>query len=428
MKILLSIILLISVLSIKSQTFVQVQGLEFYLEGKPYRFVGANLWSGMHLGAPESGDQERLIRELDRLQALSILNLRVMACSDGPPDEPWRISPVLQTEPGVYNADLLLGLDFLLYEMSKRNMKAVICLTNFWPWTGGMAQYVAWSKNESKIPYPPPAKFGSWVRYQLYTSRFFRNPRAIEWYHQHILKIIARTNECTGIMYREDPTIMSWELANEPRAILNGRKYRQWVSKSVNLIKKLDPNHLVTIGSEGNTPSRWSGNRFAIDHAIAGIDYCTIHLWVENWGWYDSSLPEKSFDNACAKALNYLRAHMKDAIESGKPLVLEEFGLARDFRSYDPGSRTLYRDRYFTHFLSIMLQKKEERSPLQGANVWAWAGEGIPRHPGNFWKNGDILTGDPPHEHQGWYSIYAKDQSTNTLLKTFADKISSNTN
>jgi len=428
MKGFLFLISLISVLTTKSQTFVEVRGLQFYLDGEPYRFVGANLWNGMHLGAPESGDQERLIRELDRLQDLHILNLRVMACSDGPNDEPWRVSPVLQFEPGSYDNDLLLGLDFLLFEMSKRNMKAVICLTNFWPWTGGMAQYRNWSEPDRKIPYPPPAKFGSWVQYQLYTAGFYRNSQAIKWYHQHIEKIISRTNACNGREYRKDPTIMSWELANEPRAILSGKKYRKWITTSANLIKSIDSVHLVTIGSEGNTPSRWSGNRFELDHTIPGIDYCTIHIWVENWGWYNPSLPEKSFDDACAKALDYLSNHMKAAIHMGKPLVLEEFGLARDFRSYDPRATTKNRDLYFHKILSMLLKKEKTPSPLQGANVWAWAGEGSPVEPGQLWENGDILTGDPPHEHQGWYSIYAEDHHTNALLKAYADKVSLDTN
>ena len=48
---------------------------------------------------------------------------------------------------------------------------------------------------------------------------------------------------------------------------------------------------------------------------------------------------------------------------------------------------------------------------------WAWAGDSRPPRPGEFWKPGDPFIGDPPHEKQGWYSIYDKD----TTLKLIAD-------
>ena len=49
--------------------FVKVKETAFMLDGKPYTFAGANYWQGMNLGAPQSGDQSRLLRELDELQS-----------------------------------------------------------------------------------------------------------------------------------------------------------------------------------------------------------------------------------------------------------------------------------------------------------------------------------------------------------------------
>ena len=71
--------------------FVRAEGTKLWRFGEPYRFVGANLWQAMHLGAEAAagGDRERLVRELDRLQALGVANLRVMAASEGPDREPW---------------------------------------------------------------------------------------------------------------------------------------------------------------------------------------------------------------------------------------------------------------------------------------------------------------------------------------------------
>ena len=64
---------------------MRAEGTKLWRFGEPYRFVGANL-QAMHLGAEAAagGDRERLVRELDRLQALGVANLRVMAASEGP--------------------------------------------------------------------------------------------------------------------------------------------------------------------------------------------------------------------------------------------------------------------------------------------------------------------------------------------------------
>ena len=118
---------------------------QFIRNGKTYHYLGTNFWYGMNLG---SNNKERLLRELDRLNQLGIKNLRIMAASEGDIDAPWRMQPSLQKEPGEYDEDLLMGLDFLLNEMKKRNMLAVVCLNNFWPWSGGFAQYVAWTNGE----------------------------------------------------------------------------------------------------------------------------------------------------------------------------------------------------------------------------------------------------------------------------------------
>ena len=64
-----------------------------------------------------------------------------------------------------------------------------------------------------------------------------------------------------------------------------------------------------------------------------------------------------------------------------------------------------------------------EKGPIQGCNFWSWGGEGIPSSPGGFWSSKDDLIGDPPHERQGWYSVYENDTSTISIIKRAAHKI-----
>ena len=401
--------------------FVSVDGKRFFLNDKPYYFLGTNLWYGMNLGSKgESGDRQRLINELDFLSNIGVKNLRVMASSEGPDSEKWRIVPSLQSAPGKYNTDLLDGLDFLLFEMGKRDMKAIMCLNNFWHWSGGMAQYVSW-ENNTTIPYPPIEGEGDWQKYQEYASSFYSNKGATEYYYNHIRFIVLRENTYTGKLYRDDPTIMSWQLGNEPRGINNREDFLDWIEFSAQLIKEIDPNHLVTVGSEGSTAHPSSGNNFAKDHESEYIDYTTIHIWIQNWGWFNPT-DKQSLSTSIDRVQTYINEHEKLAIKLNKPVVLEEFGISRDYNNYSSNSSVSLRDKYFNKVFDIISLKTKNGSPLAGSNFWAWGGFGRPRKPKSIWKKHDQFIGDPPHEFQGWYSIYNSDLSTIKIIKNFASK------
>lgn len=406
-----------------SQSYVKIKDNIFYRGEQTYYFLGTNFWYGLNLASKgPGGNRPRLLAELDQLAKLGISNLRIMGGSEGPDDAPWRMTPSLQPAPGQYNEDLWDGLDFLLHEMGKRQMTAVVCLNNFWPWSGGFAQYYTWAKPQD-IPYPPPAEDGSWFTYMTFSSRFYKEAAAMKLFENHIRKVIQRVNCYNGKLYRDDPTIMSWELANEPRGMFRFRSYRKWIKKTSRLIKSLDPNHLITIGSEGNTSSP-TGNHFIKDHSYASIDYTTIHIWIQNWQWYNPIEAEESYPKALAKATQYLERHLELSKKIGKPMVFEEFGIARDGNSHDPQATTLWRDKYYRAMFDWVFQKAQAGEPVGGCNFWAWGGQGRPRVPKAIWKAGDNFIGDPPHEHQGWYSIYDSDDSTLAILEEYGQKLS----
>ena len=216
--------------SAPSSNFVTVSDANFILNGRPCYFVGANFWQGMNLGVDgPKGDRELLVAELDRLQRIGVTNLRVMASSEGPNTEPYRMVPALMDAPGVYNESVLDGLDFFIAEMGKRGMKAVLVLNNFWQWSGGMAQYVSWHEG-TPIPYP-----GDWGKFMDYSAKFYDCAECQTWYRDHIKMIITHINPYTGLPYSDDPTIFAWELANEPR-----RYPFSWIRETAAYIKSLD--------------------------------------------------------------------------------------------------------------------------------------------------------------------------------------------
>ena len=113
--------------------YVRVADGEFMIGDSAYRYVGTNFWYGAILGSEgRGGDRKRLARELDLLQQTGIDNLRVLVGGDGEENVPSHIMPVLQTAPGVYNDTILDGLDYLMAELEKRGMKAVLFLNNAW--------------------------------------------------------------------------------------------------------------------------------------------------------------------------------------------------------------------------------------------------------------------------------------------------------
>src|SRR5690606_38952661 len=102
-------------------------------------------------------------------------------------------------------------------------------------------------------------------------ARFYSDKTAQKWFENHIQKVVTRVNSVTKIPYKKDPTIMAWQLANEPEGSNNIEAYRKWIDDTAGFIKKLDPKHLVSIGSEGNTPSPENGTNFEIDHQSKNI-------------------------------------------------------------------------------------------------------------------------------------------------------------
>lgn len=411
-------------LPLAAQDFIEVKDKAFYRNGSLYHFVGANYWYGLYLGSSEEG-KNRMTRELDQLKAHGINNLRIMAAFEGNLLDNWRVVPGIQTEPYVYNEELLKGLDFLLVELAKRDMHAVLVLNNFWLWSGGMAQYVEWSDN-TKIPTPTPFDGSAYPAYTKYTAQFYSNSEALKIFNAYLEFLINRKNTVNNLNYKDDPVIMSWQLANEPRGMNNVKDYKKWLRETAALIKSMDSNHLVSIGSEGNTSTPVpNGLDFYEDHTLENIDYCTFHLWIQNWSWFDPLNAKRTYPRAIRAAKKYLKSHVKAANKLNKPLVLEEFGISRDLNNHDSNASTTYRDDYYAFIFKSCQKSIEKGDAFVGCNFWAYGGTGRPSAPKSIWKAGDDLIGDPPHEFQGWYSVYDKDKSTLDLIKSYAESINS---
>ncbi len=402
--------------------FIKVNGTQFEYNGKPYYFTGTNLWYGCYIGSQgKTGDRSRLNRELDKLKSLGITNLRILGASE----ESYiqnSLKPAIQVKPGVYDKNLLDGLDYLLYEMSKRDMHAVIFLNNYWEWTGGMAQYNYWANGGGGVD---PSK-NNYKKFMDYSATFYQNEEAKQMYLNYVYMLVTRKNKYTGNYYYEDPTIMAWQLANEPRPGRNAYwddEYYRWLKTTAQYIHNIDSNHLVSTGNEGLAGSLDDSTNYLTAHNSKYIDYLTMHLWPKNWGWFNAKNISGTFPRTEKNAVNYIDTHIHFARELNKPIVMEEFGMPRDSEKCKPGTPTTARDMYYKEILGLVYDSAAAGAPVAGTNVWAWGGEGRGRHPDDKWRPGDPFVGDPPQEPQGLNSIYNTDTSTLAIFKIHAEKM-----
>lgn len=144
---------------------------------------------------------------------------------------------------GQYNEEGFKRIDLILSEAQKQHVKVILTLGNFEPQFGGIQWYVdqAMGKGHNR-------------------ENFYTDDKAKTFYKQYVSTLVHRTNTFTGTQYKDDTTILSWELLNEPhttdlfekkKKTPPGKLVRDWLSEMSGWLKGIDPNHLISSGEEG---------------------------------------------------------------------------------------------------------------------------------------------------------------------------------
>jgi len=295
-----------------------------------------------------------------------------------------------------------------------------------------MSQYNAWFSDSinglgGKAVDPEDPNFG-WGEFMRLSATFYKNEKANKHFKDFIKKIVIRKNKFNDLYYYEDPTIMAWQLANEPRpwgSPEDVEYYYRWIDSTASYIHSLDPNHLVTTGNEGTAGSLGSEEYYLTAHQSRYIDYITFHLWAKNWGWFDAKRISETYPSTEIKAVDYINKHIEYARQLNKPVTLEEFGMARDFEVFSPGSSSSARDNYFQLIFKLVYDSAAAGAPIAGTNFWTWGGVGRAKHIDFIWRKGDPFLGDPPQERQGLNSVFDVDSSTISILEKYSGLINS---
>lgn len=415
----LSILIMSISISASNNGFVTQKEGHFFLNGKPYYYIGTNYWYGAILGSKgEGGNRKQLQKDLDYMKSQGITNLRVLVGADGPDGQAVKVRPSLQTAPGVYNDTILDGLDFFLKELGKRQMHAVLFLNNSWEWSGGYGQYLQWAGKGDV----PKEGVRDWPKFVKHVAQYADCDSCHQLFLNHVKFILSRTNRYTKKKYTDDPAIMAWQVGNEPRVFSDEGKpaFIAWLKETTALMRNLDPNHLISLGNEGLYGSEFDMDLYEKIQADSNVDYLTIHIWPKNWSWIDSKNVVATLDSAIIKTNHYIKQHSHIAQKLKKPLVIEEFGYPRDHHLYTLSDPTTARDKYYENIFKNILESAHNGEILAGCNFWAWGGFSRPKH--TYWQPGDDYVGDPAQEEQGLNSVFNTD-STMKLIKKYSNAL-----
>jgi mannan endo-1,4-beta-mannosidase len=297
----------------------------FELDGKPFCFAGSNNYYPLFMPRPVVDDLFHATVALD-MRVMRIWAMMDRGSLDGsvPNTDPdggdkrgvyfqyW--DPVAKKPRYNDGPDGLQRLDYVLAKAGELNVKVIMVMVNNWRAFGGIDQYLTWYGRDKH-------------------HEFFTAPEVKQAYKNWVEHVILRTNTVTGRPYRDDPTIFSWELGNEPRC-KGGNVFDRgdgwttatitnWADEMSQFIKSLAPNHMVSVGDEGflnGGGSHWAYQaNDGVDNealtSLPAVDFGTFHMYPEDWGakleWGEQ----------------WIIDHLEVGRRVGKPMVLEEYGV-----------------------------------------------------------------------------------------------------
>ncbi|MFI8081755.1 cellulase family glycosylhydrolase [Kitasatospora sp. NPDC086009] len=300
------------------RSFVTARNGELRLNGRKFRFGGTNCYY-LHQQSHYMIDAV-----LNDAAAMGLTVIRAWAFADGD----GHSHRALQPKPFQYDEAAFDSLDYAVHKAGRLGLRLVLPLVNNWPDYGGMRQYVSWFLDL------PDDSYGDGTHH----DRFYTDATCKKAYRAWAKHVIGRRNRYTGLRYDDDPTVMAWELANEPRcrSDKSGATLLGWAREMSDYVKALAPRQLLAVGDEGfygepghaDYPySDYEGSDWRKLTALPAVDYGTVHVYPQNWGETSGS---KHGANATEWGTRWITDHLADGRKLRKPVVVEEFGLQID--------------------------------------------------------------------------------------------------
>ncbi len=242
---------------------VVARGSKLYVGDEEFRFLGANSFELWWYSPDE-------IREvIDTAHRHGIRVIRVFLGGTA-----------FENPVGTYNEWNFKKLDYILAYCRLRGMYVIITLRdNNW------AEDVYWVEADGTVN----------------KTRMYTDPETIETFKRFISHVLNRVNVYNFRVYKRDPTILAWDVCNEPDGTVSDPDVlRRWVAEIVDYIKSIDSVHLVTVG--------------LMDVANVEVIYDLVDVVSVH------SYPSKEGDVDVEGLLS---------LNVDKPVILEEFGASQ---------------------------------------------------------------------------------------------------
>ncbi|QRV79394.1 Cellulase (glycosyl hydrolase family 5 protein) [Ceratobasidium sp. AG-Ba] len=292
-----------------SSGYVKTSGQRFTLNGSTYIVVGSNAyWM-----AQQATDAD-ITKAFNDLKNSGLTTLRTWGFNDvtspsGTYYQLWSgATGTLNT-----GADGLGRFDTVVAQAKAAGIRLIVALTNNW--------------GELSLPDVYVKQILGSANHDL----FYTDATVKTAFKKYINGFVGR--------YKNEPTIMAWELANEPRCkgstgtwsgTCTTTTITNWATEMSAYIKSIDSNHLVAIGDEGfyNQPNGpnypyqgGEGVDFDANLKISSIDFGTFHAYPGSWG---------QSANATLWGVQWIKDHAASQKAANKPVIIEEFGVTSD--------------------------------------------------------------------------------------------------
>jgi mannan endo-1,4-beta-mannosidase len=280
--------------------------------------LGTNLYYLQSYSVYEAGNLRTVADGLDDAVRMSLPVVRTWAFNDS---KDTNDSATIRSAPGTYLERGLVGLDTVVAEAKKRGIRLIMTLSNYWDAYGGFPRYATWAGASG-------------------ADDFYTNTTMQGYLKDYATKLSQRVNTLTGIAYKDEPTILAWEIANEMRckACTDASAPTAVIDSLSKFLKTVFPNHLIADGGEGfdDTPSNWGplSNTYPVsgyEHVsyskiaqLSALDMLSYHYYPDPNYW---NLTITDSATVASDAKTWVDGHAALAKAANKVAYWGEFGI-----------------------------------------------------------------------------------------------------
>jgi hypothetical protein len=260
--------------------FVTRSGAQLSLGGLPFRFGGANIeWLGLAGYGPSDPEglhfpsHYEIDDALTTAKEMGVRVVRSQTMGDS-------VGCGLCIEParGQFNPAAFERIDYALASARKRGIRIIPTIIGDDAQAGGTGcVYLRW--RDISVP-------GCTI---INMAPFWTDPTVIGDVEEHIKALLEHVNVYTGVAYKDDPTILGWDLLN------GGGSPTPWTRQIAQYVRSLDSHHLILSG--------------AANVGLAAVDVCVSFVYPH---WSLTPAFVQSWIEACRSA--------------GKPYIVYEYG------------------------------------------------------------------------------------------------------